>query len=359
MLHLQQNNSDSRKKGSTSRKLCVQVRFLYRACYYCVMKLFIGHQSALEYWRLYRALPQGGSRRRRSFFLPNNLPSEELFNPPPLAVPLHVMLSRSKTGRLPLETKQHVFKGETPTGCFVDTKDGYAVSSPEFCFLQLASQLPLPRIIQLGYELCGKYSIPTNKDSNVLKKGYYDREPLTSVKELQSFLERMSGVKGHQMAMRALRYLHDGSASPMETKLAMLLTLPYKMGGYSLCSPELNYRIVPTKAAIQSGSKSFYSCDLFWPDYNLAAEYDSDLYHDNSKSITKDAKKRNVLSVMRVTVITVTREQVYDREELENVARTLASHLDKRLLHSRNPGFAAAHRDLHKLLLSRKGKVFC
>ena len=290
--------------------------------------------------------------------LPNTLPSKELFCPPPLSAPLHAILSRSSTNRLPFEIKLHVFKGETPTGCFVDTNDGYVVSSPEFCFLQLASLLPLTRIIQLGYELCGKYSIPIRRDSNMLKKGYYDREPLTSVKALQAFLERMSGAKGHQMALRALRYILDGSASPMETKLAMLLTLPYKMGGYSLNSPELNYRIVPTKAARQSGSKSYYCCDLFWPDYNLAAEYDSDFYHDNSKSITKDAKKRNVLSVMRINVITVTREQVYDRGDLENVAKALARHLGKRLLHFRNPGFAAAHRDLHKLLLPRKTKEF-
>jgi len=37
---------------------------------------------------------------------------------------------------------------------------------------------------------------------------------------------------------------------------------------------------------------------------------------------------------------------------LEKVARILANHLDKRLLHNKSPGFAAAHSDLHNLLIS-------
>jgi len=229
------------------------------------------------------------------------------------------------------------------------------VSSPEFCFLQLANQLPLPRLIQLGYELCGKYSIPVRGDLNAPEKGFYKRDSLTSVNALQAFIDRMPGINGHRMATHALRYILDGSASPMEAKLAILLTLPYKLGGFNLYLPELNYRIVPSKTVKQSASKSFYSCDLYWPDYDLAVEYDSDLCHTGSKRIASDSKKRNTLALMGISVITVTKEQIYSKTELEKVARILANHLDKRLFHLRNPGFAVAHRDLHKLLLFDQG----
>ena len=308
---------------------------------------------------MHRSLPKGGSTRRRSFALPDNLPPKGSFvhsQLPHLTSPLHVMLSKPSARKTPLEINQHVFKGVTPAGCFVGSGEGYMVSTPEFCFLQLANQLPLPRLIQLGYELCGGYSIPLVGDLEVPKRGYYEREPFTETKALQAFIERMSGVKGHQKAMRALRYILDGSASPMETKLSMLLTLPYNLGGYGFFFPELNYRITPSKTALRSASKSYYVCDLFWPDYDLAVEYDSDYCHTGTKNIAADSKKRNALALMGITVITVTKNQLYSRIELEKVARILANHLDKRLLHSRNPGFATVHRDLHDLLLPRQGK---
>jgi len=261
------------------------------------------------------------------------------------------MLSNPSSRRLSVKIKQHVFKGDTPAGCFVNSGDGYMVSTPEFCFLQLANQLPLARLIQLGYELCGTYSIPVTWDSNMLRNGFYKRKPLTSVRALQAFTERMSGVSGYQKAVRALRYILDGSASPMETKLAMLLTLPYNLGGYGFIFPELNYRITPSKTAKKSASKDYYECDLFWPDYDLAVEYDSDAHHTGAKNIAADSKKRNALALIGIAVITVTKEQIYSRTELEKVARILAKRLDKRLFHRRNPGFATAHFDLRNLLL--------
>ncbi|MCL2529664.1 MAG: endonuclease domain-containing protein [Coriobacteriia bacterium] len=273
---------------------------------------------------------------------------------PQLAPPLHVMLSKPSTRKLPKEIMQHVFKGETPAGSFVKAKEGHMVSTPEFCFLQLANQLPLPRLIQLGYELCGVYSIPLAGDTKVPKCGFYKRKPLTNVRALLTFVERIPGVNGHKNALLALRYILDGSASPMETKLAMLLTLPYNKGGYGFFFPKLNYRITPSKAVKKSASKDYYECDLFWPDYDLAVEYDSDAHHTGKKNIAADSKKRNALALMGITVITVTKEQIYSRTELEKVARILANHLDKRLYHSRNSGFAAAHFDLHSLLLPIK-----
>ncbi|MCL1895345.1 MAG: hypothetical protein FWG03_02225 [Clostridiales bacterium] len=121
--------------------------------------------------------------------------------------------------------------------------NGLMVSSPEFCFLQMAGQLTLAKLIELGYELCGVYSMPNADDKNVPERGFYNRQPLTSIKKLKAFLDSMPGVKGRKKAMRALRYLRDGSASPMETKLAILLTLPYMLGGYGFSLPEMNKRI--------------------------------------------------------------------------------------------------------------------
>jgi len=245
---------------------------------------------------------------------------------------------------------QHVFSGETPVGCFVNIGNRFMVSSPEFCFLQLASHLTLIELIVLGYELCGVYSLPVPGDKKVPEKGFYDRKELTSTNRLQAFLDSVPGAKGHKKAGRALRYLQDGSASPMETKLAMLMALPFKLGGYGFKMPEMNRRIDLTRSDRKYFKKSYYVCDLFWPDEQVAVEYDSDQFHTGSERIADDSNKRNALALAGIQVVSVTRLQLYSVIELESAARALAKHMGRRLF-SKKSDFAAAHRELRKQLL--------
>ena len=314
------------------------------------MKVYIGYQSALEYWRIHRALPEGGVLRRRIVTLPGALPSAGQVRSAGLVLPLHVMLNNPGY-RWPSQTiVQHVFSGKTAVGCFVSAGNEFEVSSPEFCFLQMAGQLSLPGLIELGYELCGAYSLPVAGETKVPDPGFYKRRPLTSLKKLSAFVAGMSGFTGHKNAERALRYILEGSASPMETKLAILLTLPYKLGGFGLPKPELNVRIVPSKTAEKAFGKEFYICDLFWPDHNIAVEYDSDQFHTDSKQIANDSTKRNALTMMGVIVLTVTTQQFFRTIEFEKAAGAIAKCLGKRLVY-KNPGFIYAYNDLRDHLL--------
>ena len=337
------------------------------------MGIFISHESALEYWRLHFDAP-GANASRRKAVLPRGLPETDLAraeNVGGLSFPLHVMLADPGARRASRQQmRQHVFRGETPNGCFVGVGEGLMVSSPEFCFLQLADELPLVKLIELGYELCGTYSMPATaaQDGKLVlpardsgeqldgkpispKNGFSARPPLTGTKKLAAFLARMPGVKGHQKAMRALSYISDGAASPMETKLAIILTLPYKLGGYHFPRPKHNNRIVPVKTARRSAPKAYYACDLYWADYGVAVEYDSDSYHTGPDRIAEDSIRRAALALMGITVFTVTNQQIRSAPELRKVACALASHMGKRLQYA-NTGFAAAHSELRKLLMS-------
>lgn len=51
---------------------------------------------------------------------------------------------------------------------------------------------------------------------------------------------------------------------------------------------------------------------MFWPEANVAIEYDSDLEHTGSARIAEDAQRRNDLTALGITTITATREQVMD-----------------------------------------------
>jgi len=252
---------------------------------------------------------------------------------------------------------QHVFSGKITANCFVDVYDGQKtssseleVSSPEFCFLQMAGQLPLIGLIQLGYELCGSYSMSITESHNKHESRFYNRPSLTSIKNLHELIAAMPGFIGHKNAVRSLRYIIEESASPMETKLSMLLSLPHKYGGYGIPKPKLNARIVLSKTAERSSSKSFYKCDLFWPDHDLAVEYDSDTYHSGPAQIASDSKKRNALASMGIQVITITTQQLYDSSEFEKAARVIAKLLGKRLVFT-NPDFDDMHYLLRKKLL--------
>jgi len=245
---------------------------------------------------------------------------------------------------------QHLFSGETPVGCFMNIGSGLMVSSPEFCFLQMAGSLTVIKLIELGYELCGGYSMPLSDEQDVPERGFYNRPPLTSVMKLKVFHDNMRGVKNHQKAIRSLRYILDGSASPMETKLAMFLTLPYMMGSFGFVLPVLNKRVTLTKAARKYFSKSYYICDLFWEEEKVAVEYDSDQQHTGSDRIASDSKRRNALASVGIRVVSVTKQQLYDSAELESAARTIAGHLGKRLFPIKN-NFHAAHHELRKQLL--------
>ena len=315
------------------------------------MRIFSCYQSALEYWRINRVIPVNSISRKNRANVPNKPPSVKQVRSLGLKIPVHVMFRDSNKRWGSQSMVQHIFMEDAPAGSFLNVNDELEVSSPEFCFLQMARQLSLIELIELGYELCGSYSIPNEGDCKVPDRGFHNRKPLTSIKRISELVEQMPGFRGQVKAMRALRYLSDGSASPMETKLTMFLTLPYRLGGFGLPAPKLNARITPSKAARKSSSKAFYICDLFWPEHDLAVEYDSDLFHTGAEHIADDSRKRNALTLMGVTVITVTTKQLYNRKEFDKTVRVIAKCLGKRLVYN-PPDFFTANRKLRKELLS-------
>jgi hypothetical protein len=316
------------------------------------MDWFVCNETALEFWRWSVRGRNRCERPKRTLKLPirtpdSSVPASNFYWG--LAVPFNVMVGSQNARVASAGLRCHVYSGLLNSGCFLLAGDGLIVSSPEFCFLQMAGSLPLAKLIQLGYELCGSYSLPAIKEETGMGKGFENRPPLTSVARLKSFVAKMPRAKGRLKAIRALNHIADNSASPMETNLTMLLTLPYKLGGYGLPMPELNSTITPARSAKRSADKSHYRCDLLWPDYLLAAEYDSDQFHTGADRIASDSKRRNLLSSVGVLTITITREQIKDAVEFEKAVRLLASNLGKRL-QFKNPPFVTRRKELRRLL---------
>ena len=321
------------------------------------MDIIISHKTALEYWRLYGNMEINNAVRQRRKKLPASLPgSADIRNAMPsgLAFPVNLMINSQNAKRVSKIVKPRVYTGHVPDWSFVKIREGVSASAPPLCFFQMSAKLPIVLLIELGYELCGSYSLPAgneyNNGSYASSRGFFNHPAFTGTKELKAYATRMKGADGYKKVSRALRYIIDGSASPMETILVMLLTLPHKLGGYGLPAPELNKRVDIGKAALQRPGGAYYKCDLFWPEANLAVEYDSNLYHTGKDRIAGDSKRRLDLTEIGVTVVTVTSGQVRNVIEFEKLAKLIAKKLGKQL-RLENPKFAKARSELRELLL--------
>lgn len=189
------------------------------------------------------------------------------------SLPYHVLVGSGRARGRQARIVNHVCSQRLPKGSFRSIKRGFSVACPELCFIQMAETLSPVKLIELGFELCGSYSIDEND-----MRGFTGRGALMSTASLQRYLQKASGIKGTQAAKRALPHIIDGSASPMETKLAMLLSLPASYGGFGLPKPRLNHPVITKDESAYDG-KRHYLCDLYWPDSKLAIEYDSDMFH--------------------------------------------------------------------------------
>jgi very-short-patch-repair endonuclease len=316
------------------------------------MEWIVSHQSALEFWRKAFSSEALTRKKLRSTALPTKpLDARELRleNPWRLGMPLHILVGNENSRKVSKSIKSHICTGKLPNGSFIQAASGLIASSPELTFLHMANELAFPELVALGYELCGSYRLDSDSEPD---RGFRDDQPLTSVSKLSSYLTKAVGLSGHKNASKALRYIADNSASPMETILAILLTFPYRLGGYGFPKPLMN---CPLRVSLEARKKmggGKYSCDLYWPDEQVDVEYDSDTYHAEQYRIAKDAIRRNALSSAGVAVVTVTRKQVVSTAQLREVAEVLGKLLEKRLM-CPMPEFTAQHVKLRSQLLPK------
>jgi len=211
----------------------------------------------------------------------------------------------------------HLCEVPLPTGSVV-LKNGKRVASPELLFLQLADKLDIHPLILLGLQLC---SHPPGKPSDAI----------TTKHKLKTFLGKVSGYHGHKKAIRAVKYIEDGSASIMESIVYMILTLPHALGGYGLEDAVFNYEIrLNGEAGKRLGQKRCFA-DLYYKQAKLAVEYDSFTYHNSPSDQGKDMMRAETLDRQGIKVMRLSTIQLYNRDACEDFACNLASHLGKRI----------------------------
>lgn len=238
--------------------------------------------------------------------------------------PLHVLALDHRRPRASEKVVFHTWSAKTPPRLLAEPLGGLCCLGPELTLMHLATDLHPIALLMLACEFCGRYRI------NGGQPGFFEAEPLTSTRRLASVVEANVGIAGAKPLRALLPYVSENARSPMEAAVALLVGLPQRYGGLGLPRPVLNQRINPGRRGRRATSSSSYACDLFWPQARLALEYDSDLCHTGTERINSDAARRTALLALGVTVITATRDQIYQPRQFRQLETTLRRQLGVR-----------------------------
>lgn len=220
--------------------------------------------------------------------------------------------------------KSVVCTAAVPRWSFGMLPDGAFCPLPAHAVVALGAELPMHFLVELACELAGSY----RKDSRDLR-GMIDRAPVLTVERLKEFADAAEGMRGVKRARQACWYVAEGSASPMETTLYTLLCLGVRQGGAGLPKPELNARIDLPVEQRRLAKRDFLRADMLWRQQKLVVEYDSDLAHADSHALNCDASRRNALQAVGYTVVTVTKDQVFNWGQFCSLTAMLAGMLGK------------------------------
>ena len=149
-------------------------------------------------------------------------------------------------------------------------------------------------------------------------------------------------------AVDVARIAFDNSKSPMETSLALILTLPIEFGGFGLPRPELNRNIDVSGWRGILSDRNTICTDMWWEDHGVALEYDSFSFHGKQGEArrTSDAIRSNILASLGCCTLRVTPGVIRTLEGTALLVRQIAVRLN---VESRQPTRrrdAAAHKAL-------------
>ena len=282
-----------------------------------------------------------------------------------------------------------------------DIGGGVSVASIPLALVQVARQAGFTALCQLMYEFCGIYALhhPTPATRLVLsrlmaagqadaapkdvcafseedgsKVGSFDasgneaawtpcrdrsgnmtclwkRPQLIGAERLRCALGSMKRLHGLGAAREAARYACDGSASPLETKMVLLLCLPPERGGEGWPFPQLNRRISYSLSARGLAGASCCVADLSWSGKGIDLEVSGKAYHSDERGFELATNRRAALQAMGYTVVEVSNDMMRDEGKLEAVVSTLSDLLDFPL-QGRSRSFLNARRRLMDELFS-------
>lgn len=198
-----------------------------------------------------------------------------------------------------------------PPRSLIKIDKGFWVTSPELTFIQICADEDLSDfdIICLGYELCGTYVLDDSWDGLTCID-----EPLTSTEKIGRLINSIHRVPGIKRARNLIKHVHDLSNSPMETILAMLVSLPTTKGGLGLGPISLNHPV-----ATPVGQRRV---DIGFPRQRVGLEYQGKEFH-SIEAAERDARRQNKIVGSGFTILNVWYEDLIDEHLFQQLVTDL------------------------------------
>ena len=266
--------------------------------------------------------------------------------------PLYIAVSNPSERSQAEGIVSHVQGYEHPSSTYYQVSDSIFVLSPEECFLRVAPKLAAPLRIMLAMELAGTYSFSPTTGS------YSFGVP--SVATISSLSKHCAETPHSNSSLldktvRVLTWAVDDSASPMETIVVMLLSVPYRHGGYGIERPVLNVPLDHDGNVAPAGTPGTRKPDIAWPAHKLALEYNGRDYHHGIDDYARDSDRRDELEHLGYRVIPVSAEKLYDVRRFHELAMEVA-HVTGKKLQLPN-GFAEKRDLLRSQILPRRRRL--
>ena len=207
--------------------------------------------------------------------------------------PYHLLVSRSYRGYKRDDIVLHIANNTLPPRALIKISRSLYVTSPELTFIQIAAN-EKPDEVELaliGFELCGTYVLDNSWDGCT-----YTDASLTSVLKISRMIDALSGYAGIERSRKALAHVADGSNSPMESVLAMLVSLPTRMGGLGLGPIALNHPVVTPLGPRRP--------DILFTKHRVGLEYKGKEYH-SIEAMGRDDRRQNKLVGSGITILNV------------------------------------------------------
>ena len=140
----------------------------------------------------------------------------------------------------------------------------------------------------------------------------FQKKPIVRPEVLQKYLAEMGAARGIKRARKVAATAFCCAASPMETMLVLMLTLPCAMGGFGLPRPVVNWSMPKDQLRRELIAQDEIIVDLCWVEQKVAVEYYGWEEHFGAGrgKVAADATRANGLAAMGWVVYVVTYEQV-------------------------------------------------
>lgn len=188
----------------------------------------------------------------------------------------------------------------------------------------------LVRAVQVLSDFMGTYRyVPAADGFEKQPDIAYGTLPIITPERMMAYLSEMGGVRGIERARRVADLAYAEAASPMETLLALMLSLPCSMGGFGLPRPQMNYEVQVDSQFRELSSQETMFTDLGWPDPKVAVEFYGwdEHFGAGPAKVASDASRANSLIALGWTVLHATYEQVKTVPGITMLARQLAAAL--------------------------------